>query len=483
MITQDKEARDRAHMRDLQVGLPARRAAVELLVAVLQKKQALDDILGRSLEKGIMFDLPARDRALVRAIVGASLRRKGQIDHVLNSFLERGMPEKSGTLYPILLSAAAQLVFLKTPPHAAIDLAVTLAQYDPRAKRYDKLANAVLRRVAAEGDAIAAGLDAARVNTPDWLWSRWVTYWGEERAHAIGAAHLVEPPLDLSVKRDPELWAERLSGRVLPTGSVRLLPKGRIEALPGFDEGAWWVQDVAASLPARLMGDIEGKRVADLCAAPGGKTAQLALVGAKVTAVDSSKTRLGMVRENLDRLGLEAELVIGDAATFSTDEKFDAVLLDAPCSSTGTIRRHPDIPYREVGQGHRRARRAASEAARQCRIPAQARRHPRLFHLLARARGRRGADRGAARAQRGAAAVRNRQARACRAGRVDRAVGLPQDLSLRSQAREPRMERNGRLFRRAAYSRRLMLSRATGLIETLRRPTMAPSGCVGRAVR
>ncbi len=345
MITQDKEARDRAHMRDLQVGLPARRAAVELLVAVLQKKQALDDILGRSLEKGIMFDLPARDRALVRAIVGASLRRKGQIDHVLNSFLERGMPEKSGTLYPILLSAAAQLIFLKTPPHAPIDLAVTLAQYDPRAKRYDKLANAVLRRVAAEGDAIAAGLDAARVNTPDWLWSRWVTYWGEERAHAIGAAHLVEPPLDLSVKSDPELWAERLSGRVLPTGSVRLLPKGRIEALPGFDEGAWWVQDVAASLPARLMGDIEGKRVADLCAAPGGKTAQLALAGAKVTAVDSSKTRLGMVRENLDRLGLEAELVIGDAATFSTDEKFDAVLLDAPCSSTGTIRRHPDIPY------------------------------------------------------------------------------------------------------------------------------------------
>ena len=211
MITQDKEARDRAHMRDLQVGLPARRAAVELLVAVLQKKQALDDLLGRSLEKGIMFDLPPRDRALVRAIVAASLRRKGQIDHVLDTFLERGMPEKSGTLYPILLSAAAQLIFLKTPPHAAIDLAVTLAQYDPRAKRYSKLANAMLRRVAAEGETIASGLDATRVNTPDWLWSRWVTYWGEERAHAIGAAHLIEPPLDLTVKGDPELWAERLS--------------------------------------------------------------------------------------------------------------------------------------------------------------------------------------------------------------------------------------------------------------------------------
>lgn len=345
MITQDKEARDRAHMRDLQVGLPARRAAVELLVAVLQKKQALDDILGRSLEKGAMFNLPARDRAITRAIVAASFRRKGQIDHVLNHFLERWLPEKSGTLYPILLSAAAQLIFLKTPPHAAIDLAVTLTQYDPRAKRYDKLVNAVLRRVATDGEAIASALDVARVNTPDWLWTRWVTYWGEARAHAIAAAHLVEPPLDLTVKSDPALWAERLSGRVLPAGSVRLLPKGRIEALPGFDEGAWWVQDVAASLPARLLGDVRGKRVADLCAAPGGKTAQLALAGASVTAIDSSKTRLGLLRENLDRLGLKAELIVGDAATFSTDEKFDAVLLDAPCSSTGTIRRHPDIPY------------------------------------------------------------------------------------------------------------------------------------------
>ena len=195
-----KGARAQARARDAQVGLPARRAAVEVLAAVLQKKQPLDDILGRSLEQGFMLNLPARDRALTRAIVAASLRRKGQIDHVLGTFLERGMPEKSGTLYPILLSAAAQLMFLRTPAHAAIDLAVTLVQYDPKAKRYDKLVNAVLRKVASEGDAIAAALDAARVNTPDWLWSRWVTWWGEERAHAIGAADLVEPPLDVTVK-------------------------------------------------------------------------------------------------------------------------------------------------------------------------------------------------------------------------------------------------------------------------------------------
>jgi len=345
MISSDEETRARARARDAQVGLPARRAAVELLVAVLHKKQALDDILGRSLDRGSMGDLPQRDRGLVRAIVGASLRRKGQLDHVLGTFLERGMPDKSGTLYPILLSAAAQLIFLKTPPHAAIDLAVTLAQYDPRAKRYDKLVNAVLRRVASDGEAIAASLDAARVNTPDWLWSRWVAFWGEARAHKIAASHLVEPPLDLSVKADHELWAEQLSGRVLPTGSVRLLPKGRIEALPGFDEGAWWVQDAAASLPARLLGNVRGQRVADLCAAPGGKTAQLVLGGASVVAVDSSKTRLGLLGENLLRLGLDAERVVADAAAWQPEERFDAVLLDAPCSSTGTIRRHPDIPY------------------------------------------------------------------------------------------------------------------------------------------
>ncbi len=340
-----KVARAKARTHDAQVGLPARRAAVEVLAAVLQKKQPLDDILGRSLDQGFMLNLPARDRALTRAIVAASLRRKGQIDFVLDNFLERGLPEKSGTLYPILLSAAAQLMFLRTPAHAAIDLAVTLVQYDPKAKRYDKLVNAVLRRVASEGDAIAAALDATRINTPDWLWSRWVTWWGEERAHAIGAAHLVEPPLDVTVKSDPELWAERLSGLVLPTGSVRLLPKGRIEALPGFDEGAWWVQDAAASLPARLLGDIKGKRVADLCAAPGGKTAQLVMAGASVVAVDSSKTRLALLGDNLKRLGLEVALVHDDAATWQPGELFDAILLDAPCSSTGTIRRHPDIPY------------------------------------------------------------------------------------------------------------------------------------------
>jgi 16S rRNA (cytosine967-C5)-methyltransferase len=344
-MTFEDETRETDAARGAQAGLPARRAAVELLSAVIDKKQPLDEILSRSIATGWMLDLPQRDRALTRAIVATALRRRGQIDHVLGSFLERGMPEKGGTLYPILLSAAAQLIFLKTPPHAAIDLAVRLAQYDSRAKRYAKLVNAVLRRVAIDGEAIAAGLDAARVNTPDWLWSRWVAHYGEESAHAIAAVNLIEPPLDLTVKTDAEGWADRLSGRVLPTESVRLLPKGRIEAFPGYDEGAWWVQDVAASLPARLLGNVAGLRVADLCAVPGGKTAQLAQMGAAVVAVDNSEARLRTLSANLARLGLEVTPIVADATKWAPDERFDAVLLDAPCSSTGTIRRHPDIPY------------------------------------------------------------------------------------------------------------------------------------------
>jgi 16S rRNA (cytosine967-C5)-methyltransferase len=341
----EQETRDTDAAREAQVGLPARRAAVKVLTAVLDKKQPLDDVLGRSLAGGWLFDLPQRDRALTRAIVATSLRRKGQIDHVLTAFLERGLPSKAGSLYTILLSGAAQLIFLKTPPHAAIDLAVRLAQGDARASRYDKLVNAVLRRVATDGERMAAELDAPRVSTPDWLWERWLTFYGEQRTQAIAAANLVEPPLDLTVKSDPQSWAIELAGRVLPTRGVRFLPKGRIEALPGFDDGSWWVQDAAASLPARLLGEVRGKRVADLCAAPGGKTAQLALAGAEVTAVDISKTRLKTLRANLDRLGLEATSVAADATSWSPGERFDAVLLDAPCSSTGTIRRHPDIPY------------------------------------------------------------------------------------------------------------------------------------------
>jgi 16S rRNA (cytosine967-C5)-methyltransferase len=199
--------------------------------------------------------------------------------------------------------------------------------------------------MAREGAERLAALDPVTLDTPDWLMARWIETYGEETARAIAAANAQEPALDLTVKSDAEGWAARLAGRVLPTGSVRTIAHGPVTALPGFAEGAWWVQDAAAALPARLFGDVEGKRVADLCAAPGGKTAQLAAAGALVTAVDRSPARLDRVRENLGRLRLAAELVSADVATWTAGQEFDAVLLDAPCSATGTVRRHPDLPW------------------------------------------------------------------------------------------------------------------------------------------
>jgi 16S rRNA (cytosine967-C5)-methyltransferase len=203
----------------------------------------------------------------------------------------------------------------------------------------------VLRKVATEGAAVIAAQDIDRLNTPDWLLQRWTKAYGKETTGHITDAHLTEAALDLSVLGNPAEWAARLGGVVLPTGSVRVRSKGRIEALDGFAEGDWWVQDAAAAIPARLLGDVAGKRVADLCAAPGGKTAMLAAMGAQVTALDTSARRLKILQANLDRLKLHAEIVTADATTWVAPDPFDAVLLDAPCLATGTIRRHPDLPY------------------------------------------------------------------------------------------------------------------------------------------
>jgi 16S rRNA (cytosine967-C5)-methyltransferase len=272
------------------------------------------------------------------------LRRLGTLRHVLSLFLDRGLPRQAPRVETALLFGAAQILFLKVPDHAAVDLAVRLAQADPCAAGFAGLINAVLRRLAREGAARLASIDTADLDTPEWLMTRWTAAYGAVTARAIAAANRNEPALDLTVKSDPEAWAKKLGGRVLATQSVRVNASGAVSTLPGFAEGAWWVQDAAASLPARLLGDVRGRQVADLCAAPGGKTAQLALAGASVTAVDRAPARLKRLRDNLARLGLSAEIVAADVEQW-TAGPFDAVLLDAPCSSTGTIRRHPDVPW------------------------------------------------------------------------------------------------------------------------------------------
>jgi 16S rRNA (cytosine967-C5)-methyltransferase len=329
-------------------GMAVRRVAATIVEGVLRRHRALDEMLEGAdtlAATAALAALDERDRALTRALVAVVLRRLGTLRHLLGLLLDRGLPEKAPRVETALLLGAAQILFLDVPDHAAVDLAVWLAREDRNALHFAGLVNAVLRRVTREGAEKIASLDLAVLDTPPWLFARWSKTYGEATAREIAAANGREPSLDLTVKSDAAAWAEKLGGRVLPTGSVRAVAHGTVTALPGFAEGAWWVQDAAAALPARLFGDVSGLRVADLCAAPGGKTAQLICAGARVTAIDRAPGRLDRLRENLERLSFEAELVCADVEHWTAEQTFDAVLLDSPCSSTGTIRRHPDVPW------------------------------------------------------------------------------------------------------------------------------------------
>jgi len=341
-----KSARPAPRTRDGSAAAPGfavRRVAATVIEGVLRRRRPLDELLD---DARTFAALDERDRALARALIGVVLRRLGTLRHLVASFVERGLPAQAPLVETALLIGAAQILFLDVPDHAAVDLAVRLVQADRHAARFAGLVNAVLRRLTREGAVRLAALDAVALDTPDWLLARWSKNYGEDTARAIAAASGREPALDLTVKNDPSHWAKRLDGRVLPSGTVRMIAHGPVTALPGFADGEWWVQDAGAALPARLFGKVAGLRIADLCAAPGGKTAQLAAAGAKVTAVDRAPARLTRLQQNLARLKLTAELVCADATAWTPDRAdFDAVLLDAPCTATGTIRRHPDLPW------------------------------------------------------------------------------------------------------------------------------------------
>jgi 16S rRNA (cytosine967-C5)-methyltransferase len=329
-------------VRSSKTGLASRELALRLVDGAFRLHRAIDENFESLLQKKGFSSLDQRDRAFAHALALISLRRKGDIEAVLAKFLKNPLPKSAGAVPAILITGAAQMFFMRVPAHAAIDTAVTLAKQDKAARHFASLINAVLRKLANEP---APEPSPAR-NTPEWLWKKWVAAYGEDRAHTIAASHFEEPPLDISVKGNPDHWARELGGVVLPTGSVRLpSDSDRIEELPGYTQGEWWIQDAAAALPAKLLGNVRNRQVLDVCAAPGGKTAQLAAAGAQITAVDISKSRMTRFKQNMERLKLQPKIQVGDILKFERETAYDAVLLDAPCSSTGTIRRHPDLPY------------------------------------------------------------------------------------------------------------------------------------------
>lgn len=319
----------------------ARLSAIAALVFTLDKHKPLDAHWAQ--DRYFQGATPS-DRAFAQLIAKTTLRRLGQIDDLLRQFLEQPIEKQNPRVMHALRMGVAQLIWLETPPHAAVHSSVEMTK-QLKLEKYSGLVNAVLKRVAKEGREIVNKQDAAKLNTPPWLWTMWEKAYGEKTARAIAEQHMKEPPLDITVKANFEQWTKDLGGVTMPTGSVRLREAKNITHLKGFAEGEWWVQDMAASIPAKLLGTVKGKRVIDFCAAPGGKTAQLASAGARVSAVDVSKERIAILKSNTHRLKLTADYFVSDATKWAPAEAPDAILLDAPCSATGTLRRHPDVAW------------------------------------------------------------------------------------------------------------------------------------------
>jgi len=321
-----------------QTGLPARRTAHHLLMQVSAEGRLMAELIAG----GALARLESEDRARAQRLATDALRGLDRADRMLKPYLKKTPPDH---VMNALRLGVIELCNGEAA-HGVVNAYVEIVARNKRTQAMKGLTNAVLRKVAAEGP---EGWNKRPIPlTPGWLRQPLVAAWGREAVTGMEAAHFAGAPLDLSVKGDAAAMAETLGGTVLPTGSVRLRNAGQVSSLPGFAKGDWWVQDAAAAIPAKLLGPVKDLNVLDLCAAPGGKTMQLAAQGADVTAIDISEKRMERVGENLARVGLSAKCVVSDAFAFDQGG-FDAVLLDAPCSATGTIRRHPDLPYAKDG--------------------------------------------------------------------------------------------------------------------------------------
>lgn len=342
--------------------LSSRLTALDALSRTLDKRQAAESALAASPPHA---ELSGQDRAFALSLLKTTLRRLGQIDALLDAWMESPLPPGTRLVRHALRLGFAQALFMEIPAHASVHTTVELMR-EANLPRFVGLANALMQRALREGPDAVAAQDAPRLNTPAWLWQSWQDAYGEQEARVIAQAGLAPATLDLSVKNDPAAWAEKLGGEVVDGYTVRLHDGGALTQLPGYAEGEWWVQDAAAAFPVRLlaeaMGGLQGKKVVDLCAAPGGKTAQLASMDADVIAVDISNARLRILRENMERLQLPVRVAISPGELFDPGFAPDAILLDAPCSATGTLRRHPDIAW------HREKEDIARLAATQLRL-------------------------------------------------------------------------------------------------------------------
>ena len=323
----------------LEPSLATRAAATDLIGDVLRVRRPFDTAFAGHRSIATMS---ARDRAFVHNLAITTLRRLGTIDHLVELCVERPLPRRAQQVRDILRVGSCQLLFMQVAAHGAVATCVELTRQLGHSAHI-KLVNAVLRRLARDGAKMIANLNESKVNTPDWLWKTWSTVYGEDVCHQMAAAHIAGAPLDISTTGNPKTWAAELGGDILFANTIRLTGRGQVTELPGFQDGQWWVQDAAAGLVANLAGDVTSKSVIDLCAAPGGKTSQFLTRGARVTAVDRSAARLERMGKNMERLGFKPRMIQADVTKWRPNKPADVVMLDAPCSATGTARRHPDV--------------------------------------------------------------------------------------------------------------------------------------------
>lgn len=347
--------------------LLTRHLAIEIFCDVLRHNKGLEETYSSCMDQHL---LQTRDRTFIRLLVTVMLRRLGQLDAIISVYLKKPLAEKAAYVQDVLRISTAQLIFLDTPAHAAVSTGVSLVKRNKKYNGFSSLTNAVLRKIAKEGKEIVKKQDEVKLNIPDWLYAQWAKEYGEQAAYKIARIGFQEAPLDFSIKSDSVFWMEQLESMQMPTGTLRRFKPACVPSLAGFSEGSWWVQDVSAAMPAKLFHSLKDKIAIDLCAAPGGKTAQMIMGGAEVTAIDVSLNRIKRLRENLDRLGLNAKIICADVKKWWNEtgkkdaRRFDVVLLDAPCSATGTLRRHPDVAFHRTPEDIKRLNQTQQELLR-----------------------------------------------------------------------------------------------------------------------